>query len=221
MAIYDRFKLASSPPFHIGIMEEKSINLRLEKAKHLNKTCLTGQVFCDCIKVPYATVTVFNFNFKPLCHTTTNCDGVYVFKNVLSQGIYLVMASSMHCITSKEKLVILENYHVSKINLYLKENPSAGNSSIYGVVRDSFEETPLANVCIKLKKTGSQKLYAVTYTNEFGEYIFSDIKPNDYALKACHKSYLRYYSHNIHLDKGMRAKLDISLIYTNHSFFLS
>lgn len=211
MAMYDKYKLASSRSCHIDAMNEKRIDLQLEKALPCYKTYLAGRVFRDCTTVAGATVEVMDLNYNPLHHTKANESGTYIFKDIIPPGDYLVMASSDSCATSITKPITIENNHVCKANFYLEENPINKKAIVYGTLTDSFDHNVLANTRVKLIERYSKKVYACTYTNELGEYLLYDIKPGCYILYVQHENYLSYCS-QVKLDKRQQYKLDILLI---------
>jgi hypothetical protein len=166
-------------------MEEKRIDLHLEKATPCYKTYLAGRVFCDCVSVAGATVKVMDLNYNPLYHTITNHAGIYVFRDIIPVGDYLLIAASDHCITSIAKPVTIEKDHVAKVNFYLKESPIHKKAIVYGTLTDSFNQKTLPNVRIKLIERYSKKVYACTYTNKLGQYLLYDVEPG-YYLSLIH-----------------------------------
>lgn len=136
-----------------------------------------------------ATVAISRLNGTPVpvdLHPT-NSDGQVAFPD-LAPGNYLATASAPGFLPADVTVQVLAN-DVTNFVISLTENPAAVNGTIVGAITDSSGR-PIEGAVVYLFQAANEVPIAFTPTSEDGFYLFCDVPPGDYFIKA-HKEAVR------------------------------
>ena len=116
---------------------------------------------------------------------TTNTQGQYLFAD-LSSGTYMVAVSKIGFFSDQSTPFFLETQDYVASDINLNENPETNNGTISGIVTDGQTNQPLSNAYVALYAVvdNIETLIRLTKTNLGGLYLFGNITPGTYRIKA-------------------------------------
>ncbi|AZV56615.1 carboxypeptidase regulatory-like domain-containing protein [Clostridium sp. AWRP] len=213
MFISDIYTLKASDPFEITVHEEATVNLELNKVSPCYNTLLTGKVLYENSPIQNATVKVFDNNFKPLFHTETDKNGIYIFKNILSPGIYKVIATAIGYTTSITKEIRITENLITKLSFTLKKSSTFIKGIVYGKILEAVSRKPIENATVYLAYLNdcNNTIYKTT-SNSTGQYLIYNIVPNNYKLTVEKQGYLVSDPVQLTIKKYDRVMLNLDLI---------
>lgn len=213
MFISDIYTLKASDPFEITVHEEATVNLELDKVHHCYNTLLMGKVIYKNSPIQNATVKVFDNNFTPLFHTETDENGIYVFKNILSPGMYKVIATAIGYTTSITKEIRITENLVTKLSFVMKKSSTFIKGIVYGKILEAASRKPIENATVYLTSLNDcyNTIYKTT-SNLTGQYLIYNIVPNNYKLIVEKQVYLVSDPVQLTIEKYDRVMLNLDLI---------
>lgn len=118
--------------------------------------------------------------------TITNSTGQY-FVNGLPDGEYLFRASAQGYKISPDQVITIEDGENQESNFVLTVHPEENKGTVNGIVTDA-EGQPIAGLVFvglySLDEQDIETLVNVTKTNENGLYLFGNVEPGRYLIKA-------------------------------------
>lgn len=131
-----------------------------------------------------AYVKLMSNTYDPIRHTITDASGNYSFKNVPPGSYYLfAIANGMNLEQSQLLSISSYNYYVQ--NFTLTANPSANLSIIAGDLTQQGTSTPIDGAVVSLfaNTGGSETLEAITYSNQYGQFVFRSVPQSTYTVR--------------------------------------
>lgn len=118
--------------------------------------------------------------------TLTNATGQY-FVNGLPDGEYVFRAAAQGYKVSPDQSIAVENGDNQEINFVLAVHPEENKGTVNGIITDNQGQPISALVFVglySLDEQDQETLVNVTKTNENGLYLFGNIEPGRYLIKA-------------------------------------
>ena len=177
--------------------QEIRLDLKLKQNKHkILKSELTG-IITDTNGNPIenAIVKIMSSDYNPLMHTSTDSNGRYEFSNIPSNEYYNIFAIAKGKKLEQGNEFIVNTGQIINMNFILKDDSYSNFGVIFGKVVNEIEQITVSSAEVKLFTSNVEEsnLKAITYTNDNGEYMFTDIPKGDYITKI---SALGYYNKN-------------------------
>ncbi|AZK48154.1 MSCRAMM family protein [Paenibacillus lentus] len=115
----------------------------------------------------------------------TNSAGQYLFSD-LPSGTYLIRASIAGYLSSESAEVTIAGRQFAPLDLVLSVDPDANTGTVSGIITDRSTGTTLANATVALYEisNGIENVVDITRTNAGGLYLFGDVPPGTYRVKA-------------------------------------
>lgn len=185
MAYKDLYVIGHSPQFAITGREKISENLALTASPTATSGILKGTVTSGGVPIANATIKVFDINDNPIEHTNTGDNGQYTISDI-PVGSYKVTAISPRYLLPLTIPVSIQNNKTATANIVLTADPDANLSVIYGIIRNTNGEVPIANAGIALYSIadGVETIIATTRSNTPGRYLFANVTPGNYLVKS-------------------------------------
>lgn len=116
---------------------------------------------------------------------STNAQGQYLFAN-LDNGTYFIRATKAGHLSTESTPVALSGRTFAPANAILAVDPDANTGTISGFVTDKTTNQPIANAIVALYSitNGVETIIDITKTNAGGLYLFGDLPPGVYRVKA-------------------------------------
>ncbi|KEI00482.1 carboxypeptidase regulatory-like domain-containing protein [Clostridium botulinum] len=131
-----------------------------------------------------AYVKLMSSTYEPLRHTVTDASGNYTFQNV-APGTYYIFAIASGMNLAQSPLITVQAYQYYIQNFSLTENPSSKLAIIAGDLTESGTVTAISGAIISLflVASGTETLQAITYSNQYGQFVFRDVPKGSYVVK--------------------------------------
>jgi len=115
----------------------------------------------------------------------TNAQGQYLFAD-LENGSYFIRAVKNGYLSTDSAPVTVSDRTYSPVNALLALDPNATTGTVSGFVTDRTSGTPIANAIVALYSIsgGTETIIQITRTNAGGLYLFGDVPPGTYRVKA-------------------------------------
>lgn len=186
----DLYILGQSEVKSISMLGEKiRLDLSLRSNPNLNCGTVSGTVQ-NLIGDPIegALIKIMDENYEPMFHTISEADGTYIFESILPGKGYNIFAVADGMLLGQETSFDVDpNEDVIK-HCVLSPDDTARFGIVAGeVLNDETPSMPVAGGLIKLyikKSDGSETLTNITYTNEYGQFIFREVEENNYIIRA-------------------------------------
>lgn len=137
--------------------------------------------------IPNALVKIMDSNYNPIEHAITAEDGSHVIHN-LPVGIdYTIFATAAGKALNQGTPFKLTAGGVVTRNFVLSDDPSTQLGVIAGDLYDFDSNTPLEGAVISLYSNPTpctEVLIAITYTNEYGQFVFRELELNKYTIRV-------------------------------------
>ena len=195
----DKYNLGQSVS---GVITNIGNEINLNLSLSLNSNNMTGLKIYGTVKdennnlIENATVKLMSSDYHPLFHAKTNASGEYSFYDLPRNNTYNVFVTSKGYMLEQNTVSSFLGTKNLEIDFVLQEDSDLNLGLISGIVVNAITNQPKANVVVKLINTsnGSQVLQAISYTNENGQFIFSNVSMGTYLINA---SALGYNSLNL------------------------
>jgi len=138
--------------------------------------------------VANATVELFRVEgstHKLVGIVSSNNEGHYLFANLVD-GDYFITASKPGFLANQSATMSLSDRTFAPLDVTIPVDPDANTGTVSGVITDSASGQALANVTVALYliSNGSETIVDITKTNAGGFYLFGDLPPATYRVKA-------------------------------------
>lgn len=135
-----------------------------------------------------ASVSLFSVNGTTVTEegtVTSNAAGQYLFAN-LPNGTYFVQATIAGYLTNQSAPVTIAGREYVPLDINLAADPNANTGTVSGIVTDKATGTAIANALVALYtlNAGVEQVVQITRTNQGGLYLFGDLQPGTYRVKA-------------------------------------
>ncbi|MEF9952999.1 MAG: carboxypeptidase regulatory-like domain-containing protein [Clostridium sp.] len=183
----DKYILGQSPS---GDIINKGQNIRLDLRLKAATTTIGATVqgkVTDTSNRPIsgALVKIMDSSFNPLLHVITDSNGNYVFTSVPEASSYNIFA-----IAEGTKLQQAQSFSINQgqtitRDFQLVTDPAMSLGIIAGDLFETGSDIPIGGAVVSLYSSvnGVDTLFAVTYTNEYGQYAFREIPIGNYNIK--------------------------------------
>lgn len=116
---------------------------------------------------------------------STNAQGQYLFAG-LDNGSYFIRASRNGFFSTESAPVTVSGRVFSPLNAILNIDPNASNGTVSGFVTDRTTGLPISGATVALYSvsSGIETVIQITKTNAGGLYLFGDVPPGTYRVKA-------------------------------------
>ncbi|GAA0744803.1 carboxypeptidase-like regulatory domain-containing protein [Clostridium oceanicum] len=184
----DMYKLGQSEEKSIqDLAEEIRLDLQLQPNENLEGGTVYGKVVDEeGNPIENSLVKIMSNDYEPLAHAFTAADGSYVFSPFPAGNNYRIFAiSDGYKLQEQIQFNLLSNQQVEK-NFQLEVDPNASNGIIAGDIFDNTTGQPIEGAVVKLYQVDDQQvetLYALTYTNEYGQYVFRELEQDNYIVR--------------------------------------
>ncbi len=206
----DIYKLNFSEKITLTEEEERLQNINLEIVPTITTNGISG-IVKDQNGNPIldATVKLFDTNFNPVTHTSTNANGEYLFQGVNNDHYHVYAVKDGYLLSNKNEVnyngqnIVLSDFIINQDTTYLKGN-------VYGYIFDE-EGIGINNCILKLIDTHNNEI-AETISAEDGEYIFHKIDAGSYTLNASAINYSAAESISIEITDNNNLRENITLV---------
>jgi 5-hydroxyisourate hydrolase-like protein (transthyretin family) len=115
----------------------------------------------------------------------TNAQGQYLFAD-LENGNYFITVSKQGFLPNGSSQVAVADRDFAPIDIILIEDPDANTGTISGIITDGSTGSALANATVALYSitNGIESIIDITKTTTGGLYLFGDLTPGTYRVKA-------------------------------------
>lgn len=150
--------------------------------------------------LPGVQVCVFDYNSIETLKavTVSSQDGEYLFYG-LKPGKYVIKAFLKGYVFPNEITLDIYPQYYTRLDIYLFKSASAYEDVISGYVTHNGNIVPYAIASLYIIENNSLTLLQVQKTNDRGFYMFCDLKPGEYVVKAKQETTL--YNETIQLDE--------------------
>lgn len=166
--------------------QEIRLDLKLKpNTNDLNGGSVTGTV-TDANNAPVknALVKLMSTTYDPLMHVLTDSNGNFSLVNI-NPGSYTIF-----CIAQGMQLNQGSNFTISElqniiINFTLQPDPAMQLSIIAGDLINSTSSEPVGGAIVSLFSisNNTETLESITYTNEYGQFVFRELQQGSYIVK--------------------------------------
>ncbi|AEB74789.1 collagen-binding protein [Clostridium botulinum] len=167
--------------------QEIRLDLKLKQNKHKSLNSEVTGIVKDTNGNPIenATIKVMSSNYEPLMHTSTNSNGIYEFSNIPPNQSYNIFAIAKGKKLEQGNEFTINKGQIINMNFVLKDDSYSNLGVIFGKVINETEQIPVSSAEVKLfaSSVEDNNLKAITYTNDNGEYMFTDISKGNYIAK--------------------------------------
>ncbi|MCD3274934.1 MSCRAMM family protein [Clostridium botulinum] len=146
---------------------------------------ISGTVTSGSTPVSGAYIKLMSNTYDPLQHTVTDASGNYSFKNVAA-GTYNIFAIATGMSLNQAPVLTVKSYHYYTVNFSLTADPSSQLGIIAGDLTKQGTQEAINGAVISLflnETGGTQTLKAVTYSNQYGQFVFLEVPKASYTVK--------------------------------------
>lgn len=212
----DIYQLAQSPKATIaGVGQEVRIDLNLEPNPNLNSGTITGTVTnTDGQPISGAVVKIMDNDYNPVAHVITGSDGSYIFPPFLPGTNYRIFASAAgYELATTDPFTLLMKQTIEK-DIVAKKDLILTKSFIAGDIVDDHN-LPLGGAVVELysiDEQGNELLAGLSFSNEFGQYVFREVEQGNYAIRISALGYTATRTTISITADGTIAKIDSTLV---------
>lgn len=174
--------------------EEIRLDLKLQPQPLNNTGRVTGTVTDESGNpIPSALIKLMDANYEPLLHSITGSDGTYTLDNVAAGTGYNIFATASGKKLRQGTSFSISTGQVIENNFVLLDEPAFQLGVIAGDLYDSSTEAPINGAVITLYQVNPDKtevLKAITYTNEYGQFVFREIEQGNYSIRVSALGYI-------------------------------
>lgn len=186
----------------LGQSQSKQINtvgqeIRLDlslKPQQLNNTGkVTGIVTSGGNPVPNALIKIMDSNYNPILHAVTASDGTYTLDNLPAGTGYNIFCTAAGMALKQGVSFSIAAGQVIKRDFNLVADPSAQLGIIAGDLVDSSNNAPIGGAVVSLyliNEDSTEVLQAITYTNEYGQFVFRGLSIGNYSIRVSALGYI-------------------------------
>lgn len=189
----DLYELAQSETATIsGVAEEVRLDLDLTPCPHLHGGTIQGTVTNDLSEViEGAVIKIMDKDYNPLEHTITGPDGKYVFTTFQPGSDYHLYSSAPgYELASLDPFTLNQDQTLTK-DVTMTPDTSSDLSFIAGDITDN-DGNPIMGAVVQLFSVvdSVETLLGLVFSNEFGQYVFSELALGNYVVRISAIGYL-------------------------------
>ena len=200
-----------------NVGEEIRLDLALKANPNLNAGKVYGivQISGSSQPVAGALVKIMDSNFEPMYHTISGADGSYIFDTIPPGNKYNIFAIADGMLLAQEApFDVGPNDEILKV-CNLQPDNSINLGIISGSIMDDQVPSEIVDGAVirlfRITQTGTEVLDSVTYSNEYGQFIFRDVDVNSYKIRVSSLGYIST-STKMNIDKpGQIVSLKITI----------
>lgn len=190
----DKYILGQSLTKQIATMgEEIRLDLQLQPVTPVIGATVEG-VIKDASGAPVANalVKIMDNNYEPLLHAVTNASGEYIFNNIPGSSSYTIFAIASGMKLNQGQSFSLVEGETKTINFTLQADPAMQLGIIAGDLYQTGTTTPINGAVVSLYTIvdGVETLSAITYSNQYGQFVFREVATGNYSLNITALGYL-------------------------------
>lgn len=190
----DKYILGQSTSKQIATMgEEIRLDLQLQPVIPTIGATVEGNVVdANGNPVTNALIKIMDNNFEPLLHAVTDANGDYIFNNIPSSSSYNIFAiASGKKLNQGQSFSLLEG-QTKVVDFTLQNDPAMQLGIIAGDLYQTGTTTPINGAVVSLYSivNGIETLSAITYTNQYGQFVFREVATGDYDIKISALGYI-------------------------------
>lgn len=176
--------------------EEIRLDLSLQPNPNLNAGTVIGTVKDENGNpIDHALIKIMDSNHNPLAHAFTGLDGAYIFSPFPPGTDYHIYATKQgYALAENLPFTLLPNQTIRK-DFTLVVDPNASLGIIAGDVTNKITHAPVKGAVVNLYSVdefGVETLYAVAFTNEYGQFVFSELPLGNYIVRVNALGYKPY-----------------------------
>lgn len=182
------FLVADIICFSLAFGESKIINISIKKDKLARENSFIYGTILERIAnkpVENAEIKLFStVSPHPYAEASSNESGQYLLCTI-PPGEYFMIARKKGFLPSDPiKIIVIEGHRI-KVNFLLQTNDLNPSGTVNGIIKNHYGEE-LADVCVGLFGVDQDEeiLIETKSTNSEGLYLFSDVPPGKYWVKA-------------------------------------
>ncbi|WP_300348696.1 carboxypeptidase-like regulatory domain-containing protein [Clostridium sp.] len=177
-----------------SVGEEIRLDLQLQPQPLNNTGKVTGTVIDESGNpITGSLIKLMDANYEPLLHAITGSDGTYTLDNVPAGTGYNIFATATgKALNQGTSFSIVVGQVVNK-NFTLLDEPSAQLGLIAGDLYDNTTGLPINGAVISLYQVNpddTEVLKAITYTNEYGQFVFRELDQGNYSIRVSALGYI-------------------------------
>ena len=208
----DKYILGQSEERSIEeLAQEIRLDLSLEPNPHIEGGTVFGTVKDESDNpIAGALVKIMDNNHNPLAHAITGEDGSYIFTSFPPGSNYHIYAISQgYKLEEDVPFTLLPQQSVEK-DFVLPADPSSALAIIAGDILDIKSQKTINGAVVNLFDS-EDELIALSYTNEYGQYVFADVAKGKYTVRISALGY-KATSQTVEIDKdGQIANIIVNL----------
>lgn len=175
---------------HIAIKEncKLKVNFFLKKNPMIYKGMLYGTIKDSTTNetVSNAKILLINTVFNDIVSVTySNDKGQYLIYNIPPNDDYMLIVKHENYLKLKSTLIDIQPNDNIPLNLFMTKNTKQMKGTLNGSITDG--QIALKNTPVFLCASDQHDNFIVNdfqFTNKKGEYLFSDIQPDNYTIKS-------------------------------------
>lgn len=182
------FLAADSISFSLQVKEEKTINIQIKEDKASRKNSfiygtvtefMTGKIIEDAVIKLFSSASE-----PPVAETASNESGQYLFCTIPPAKYFAVAGKPGYLTSDPIRFEIAAGQFV-KVPFQLRINPLTSTGTVSGIITERVSGA-LAGVCVGLFSVSDdgETLIQIKTTNREGLYLFPDVQPGEYVVKA-------------------------------------
>lgn len=167
-----------------GIAESIRLDLSLGPNPCLKSGTFTGKVKdASGMPIPEATVILFSNDYSTHFNTLTGNDGVFIFPVLEPNSSYHAYAKAPGFMLSEGISFDIDENKTFEAEFTLITDSEEIKSLIVGTVRNN-DGLPINTATVELYKNADKKPIYLTFVNEIGRFVLSDLDPGLYFIKV-------------------------------------
>ena len=168
-----------------SVGEEIRLDLSLQPQPLNNTGTVTGTVTYNGTPVQNALIKIMDSNYNPILHAITGTDGSYTLNNLSAGTGYNIFATAAGMQLQQGTSFNITANQVITSNFTLASSPASQLGVIAGDLFDSSTSLPINGAVVSLYLVNSdstQVLEAITYTNQYGQFVFRELAIGNYNI---------------------------------------
>lgn len=210
----DKYILGQSD---VGVITEDTpevvLNLQLEKNSYYKNSLIYGCVTDLCRKpVENANVLFFNKNDKKIGSVHTSKDGRYNYYGIKHKRQVRIVVRKLGYKSNVSDLMEISSKRY-RYNASLKKLPVSKRALISGHINNKYNN-PVGEVIVYLLTvccSNSKCVFKTTVSNEYGQFVFSDVPRDEYMIYINDDRYSTYNKYIELIDSNKIYKIDVIL----------
>lgn len=176
-----------------SVGEEIRLDLSLLPQPLIQTGTVSGTVTYNGSPLPNAVVKVLDSNYNPVIHAVSQTDGTYSIANHPAGSGYHIYCSATGKLLNEGITYTISAGDSLTRDFTMTDDPNASLSIIAGDLLDSATSQPISGAVVSLYKydttTQGEVLAAITYTNQYGQFVFRELGIAQYTIRIAALGY--------------------------------